>query len=311
MIVVPENFQRSTVDREHERGAAWIADLPGVVADLLERWGCTQDGRVMHGGVGIIVPVLRIGDQGPAVLKISFPHPGNVAEPDAFAAWDGRGAVRLYARDDEHFAMLLERAHPTTLAAVRDNEEVIRIAGRLNRRLAVPAPPGLPRLSDQAEEWEQSLLRDTAELSHALPSVVVDAAVATVRELGREQPEVMIHGDLHPGNILRADREPWLAVDPKGYAGDPAYDGGTLLKSRVFAFLEEDEPDKAMVRGLDIFADAAEVDPERVRRWAQYHAVAAAFWARRHGFHGVRGGAELDRFTQLADHAAQVLTPPH
>jgi streptomycin 6-kinase len=90
--------------------------------------------------------------------------------------------------------------------------------------------------------------------------------------------------------------------------GDPAYDGGTLLKSRVFAFLEEDEPDKAMLRGLDIFADAAEVDPERVRRWAQYHAVAAAFWARRHGFHGARGGAELGRFTQLADHAAQLLT---
>ena len=76
---------------------------------MLVRWACTPDGPVLHGGVGLIVPV-RMGTSGLAVLKVSFPHPGNVHEPDAFAAWDGRAAVRLYGRNDERFAMLLERA---------------------------------------------------------------------------------------------------------------------------------------------------------------------------------------------------------
>ncbi|KJS51935.1 kinase, partial [Streptomyces rubellomurinus subsp. indigoferus] len=58
-------------------------------------------------------------------------------------------------------------------------------------------------------------------------------AVATVRVLGPRQPDTLVHGDLHARNILRSDREPWLAVDPKGYVGDPAYDAGTLLKSRA------------------------------------------------------------------------------
>ncbi|MET9338388.1 aminoglycoside phosphotransferase family protein [Nonomuraea sp. NPDC003804] len=307
MIGIPEAFARSTVEREGEAGAAWLAELPSIVDRLLERWGCAPDGQVLHGGVGVIVPVRR-RDERTAVLKVSFPHPGNVHEPDAFAAWGGRGAVLLHERDDERFAMLLERVRTSTLAEVDDGDEVVTVAGRLSRRLAVPAPPGLPRLREQADAWEEQLGKDAEELTHTLSRRVVDTAVATVRELGRVQPDVLIHGDLHAGNILRADREPWLAVDPKGYVGDPAYDGGTLLKSRALTFLDADDVRKAVVRTLDVFAEAAELDRERVRRWAQFHAVQAAFWGRRHGFRIARGGSWLDRLTEFADRMAELLT---
>ncbi|MFF1844223.1 aminoglycoside phosphotransferase family protein [Streptomyces sp. NPDC058217] len=215
MIGLPEAFARSTVEREGERGAAWLAELPGIVEELLGRWGCVPDGEVMHGGVGVIIPVRRRAE-GTAVLKVSFPHPGNVHEPDAFSAWGGRGAVLLYERDDERFAMLLERIRTSTLAEVDDGDEVVTIAGRISRRLAITAPPGLPRLREQADAWEAQLRKDAGELTHTLSRYVVDAAVATVRELGRVQPDTLIHGDLHARNILRAHREPWLAVDPKG-----------------------------------------------------------------------------------------------
>ncbi|MER7579593.1 aminoglycoside phosphotransferase family protein [Kitasatospora sp. NPDC097691] len=307
MMAMPEEFARSTVEREGEVGARWIAEVPGIVEELLGRWGCVPDGEVMHGGVGVIVPVRgRAGE--PAVLKVSFPHPGNVHEPDAFVAWAGRGAVLLHERDDARYAMLLERVRPATLAEVEDGDEVVTVAGRLNRRLAVPAPPGLPRLRGQAEAWEEQLRRDDEELAHPLPRPVLDAAVATVRELGPVQPDTLVHGDLHAGNILRAGREPWLAVDPKGYVGDPAYDGGTLLKSRALTLLEADDPRRAVHRILDVFAEAAELDRERVRRWAQFHAVQAAFWGRRHGFRIARSGPRLDWLTAFADRLAEALT---
>ncbi|MFJ4787781.1 aminoglycoside phosphotransferase family protein [Streptomyces sp. NPDC088794] len=306
MIEVPETFARSTVEREGETGAVWLTELPGIVDELLRVWGCTQDGEVMHGGVGVIVPVRR-PDRSPAVLKVSFPHPGNVHEPDAFEAWHGRGAVLLYARDDERFAMLLERVHTSTLAEVEDGDEVVSVAGRINRRLAVPAPPDLPRLREQTDVWEQQLRTDAEEFGDALSRRTVDAAVATVREVGREQPDLLVHGDLHGRNILRAEREPWLAVDPKGCVGDPAYDSGALLKSRGLGILEADDQGKAVHRILDVFAEAAEVDRERVRRWAQFHAVQAAFWARRHGFRVARGGPLLDLITAFADNLAELL----
>ena len=307
MIEIPQTFVDTTIGREGERGAKWLATLPKLLARLTERWDCVLDGPVMHGGVGVIVPVRR--GRTPAVLKVSFPHPGNVAEPLAFAAWRGRGAVLLYERADESFAMLLERAGPHTLAEVRDHDEVVRTAARLGHRLAVPAPSAeLPRLSARVPEWERSLSRDAADFPDALAPRVVQAALATVRELGRDQPELMVHGDLHPRNILAGQREPWLAVDPKGFVGDPAYDGGMLLKARLFALLEQDDPDRAALRSLAVFAEAGELDPERVRRWGQFHAVDSAFWIRRHGLLRARSGPELAGLTRLADHFAQLLT---
>ena len=300
--MIPEEFAQSTVAREGEAGAAWLAELPGIVEGLLGRWGCVPTARSC---TGASVSSFRYGGgRGDAVLKVSFPHPGNVHEPDAFVAWGGCGAVLLHERDDERFAMLLERVQPSTLAEVEDGDEVVTVAGRLNRRLAIPAPPGLPRLREQADVWEEQLRKDAEELTHALPRQVLDAAVATVRELGRDQPDPLVHGDLHARNILRADREPWLAVDPKGYAGDPAYDGGTLLKSRALTLLEADDLRKAVRRVLDVFAEAAELDRERVRRWAQFHAVQAAFWGRRHGFRMARSGPQLDRLIAIVDQLA-------
>ncbi|MFJ9712569.1 aminoglycoside phosphotransferase family protein [Streptomyces sp. NPDC101234] len=308
MIGIPEELARGTIGREGDRGAAWIAELPSIVQELLDEWDCAPDGEVTHGGVGVIVPVRQRSSRRPCVLKVSFPHPGNVHEPDAFEAWAGRGAVLLHRRDDARFALLLERAHMATLASLQpDDETVVAIAGRLNHRLAVPAPPGLPRLRDQADAWAAELRKDAAELSHPLPPRAVDAAVATARELGRSQPDTLVHGDLHARNILRADREPWLAVDPKGHVGDPAYDGGTLLKSRALTLMRADDLARTTHRLLDIFAETAQLDRERVRRWAQFHVARASFWGRRHGFRVARGGPQLDRITEFADELAELL----
>lgn len=309
VIEIPEAFAQATVEREGESGAAWLADLPGIVEDLLERWKCVPDGNVTHGGVGLIVPVQR-APEGDAVLKVSFPHPGNVHEPDAFAAWAGRGAVLLHERDDEQFAMLIERARMSTLAEVEDADEAVTVAGRLNRRLAIPAPPHLPRLREQADTWEENLHKDSRELTHTLTPRALDAALSTVRELGRVQPDTLVHGDLHARNILRAHREPWLAVDPKGYAGDPAYDSGTLLKSRALTLLQAEDPHKALHRTLDVFAEAAELDRAHIQRWAQLHVVQTAFWARRHGPRITRTIPQLTNLTKLADHLAHLLTTP-
>ncbi|MFM9613581.1 kinase [Streptomyces sp. V2] len=308
MIEVPEVLARTTVAREGAPGERWIRELPGIVAELLGRWGCVVDGELMFGGVGVVVPVVR-GSQGPAVLKVSFPHPGNVHEPDAFAAWAGQGAVLLYERDDARFAMLLERVGSSTLGESETDEDVIAsVAGQLSRRLAVPAPTHLPRLSARADEWAEQLQVDARELAHSIPARVLDSAHATVRDLGRDQPDTLVHGDLHARNVLPAEREPWLAVDPKGYAGDQGYDGANFLKTRAFSLLVAPDLRAAALRLLDVFGEAAGVDRERLRRLAQLHAVQAAFWARRHGFRVARGGPELERLTAFAEELAEVLT---
>jgi streptomycin 6-kinase len=308
MITVPEKFARDTAARDGERGKAWIAALPGIVSQLAERWGCAPDGPVMHGGVGVIVPVRDAAGRS-AALKVSPVHPGNAHEADAFEAWAGNGAVRLYNRDDTLYALLLERARSEALACLDDLDEMARAAGMLSARLSIPAPAYLPRLDERAGDWDENLRKDAAELPHGLSDRVIGAALATLRELGDSQPDVMVHGDFHARNILQGDRglPDWLAVDPKGYAGDPAYDGGTFVKTILLRLVSVPDPAARLDRLISIYAGAAGLDPEHVRRWAQLQVVDAVLWERRHGLLITRDGRGPDRIIELAKLAAELL----
>lgn len=278
MIEIPERFVAIIGAREGDPGRAWIRGLPALVTELLDTWRCLPSGTPLYGQVALVVPVRRADGSG-AVLKVSWPHAGNRAEPAALTAWQGRGAIRLLERDDARYAMLLERLRPRSAHELRDPFAMISAAGRLVRRLAIPAPPELPRLADVAASWLDRIPAESAALGDPLPRAAVDAAVATARELGPGQPGVIVHGDLHPGNILRGRRAPWLVIDPKGFAGDPAFDSVALLRS----CWPELVSGHGVARAVSTFAETAGVEAERVRRWAQARAVVGALWSLRHG----------------------------
>lgn len=262
------------------------------------RWNCTPNAAPLHGQVGLVIPVLH--RDSPAVLKISYPHLGLVHEPHALAWWNGAGAVLLHERDDTNFAMVLELASQSTLADLDDADEAVATAGRLARRLAVPAPPGLPRLRNHAAQWWGDEIREGDEqLSQLLPRRVVETALATVEELGPDQPETLVHGDLHFDNVLRAEREPWLAIDPKGYVGDPAYDAIKMLRGHTDHLFDTGNLKAALLRRIAIFSEAAELDRARVRRWAQMRAVMSAQWGRQNG--------DPPRLVNIAEQIAETL----
>jgi streptomycin 6-kinase len=106
-----------------------------------------------------------------------------------------------------------------------------------------------------------------------VPRRVVDTAIDTIRELAMEQPDTLVHGDLHDKNVVRGTREPWLAIDPKGFAGDPAVSAMSVVIGGYQRQLSTDELCAELPRRLAIFADAAELDRERVIRWTQAHAL--------------------------------------
>jgi streptomycin 6-kinase len=162
-----------------------------------------------------------------------------------------------------------ERAGPDSLAVVADNDKAVTVLGELSRRLAVAAPPGLPRLRDEVAGWESEIRLAS------MPRRVVDAALAALREL--DHPETVVHGDLHDANVLAGEREPWLAIDPKGVVGDPAYDAFTVIHSPRLLLTSGHR------RALDVFCAAAGVDRERARGWALVRAVRAVLLGREHG----------------------------
>lgn len=294
VVTVPPVFAEATISREGEAGRRWVEALPGLASEFLDRWGCTASGPVVHGFVGVVVPAVRASGAEVA-LKLGFPLAGNAFEPVALEAWNGEGAVRLLERDDDAFALLLERLRPLP----KPEPAPFTAIGALARRLAIAAPPGLPALADRALCWAAEVPAHAARLGSPLPRRVVEACVANAREMAVGQPEFLVHGDLHFGNVLRGGAE-LKVIDPDGFTGDPAYELLPSLRGDWQAVAAEADVRRAVERRIAEFAEAAGVERERVRRWTQARAAESALWSRTLG--------EPEFVTAVVDDLASLLT---
>jgi streptomycin 6-kinase len=150
----------------------------------------------------------------------------------------------------------------------------IQVAGRLLRRLAVPAPAGVPRLADVAAELAAALPERWEHLGRPMNRRLVDAACTLAGELGPGADERLIHTDLHDDNILAGKREPWLAIDPKVVAGEPAFGVAPLLWRRIDTMSGPTE----LAAHLDTLCAVAALDPERVRAWSLLRCLDYWLW---------------------------------
>jgi streptomycin 6-kinase len=72
-----------------------------------------------------------------------------------------------------------------------------------------------------------------------------------LRLFAQSTTSVLLHGDLHHDNILH-DGNAWVAIDPKGLIGDPAYEIAPLLCNPIdkFASLANQELKKILVQRI-------------------------------------------------------------
>ncbi|MEU4807078.1 aminoglycoside phosphotransferase family protein [Actinosynnema sp. NPDC023587] len=263
MITVPPDF---AVDHGDDV-LAWRDTLPALATKFCARWELAPDGDLMNGYVAVVLPVRRADGSG-AVLKLTWLDDETRQEPLALRAWDGDGVVRLLDSDDEHGALLLERLdHRRSL---RDTciEEALEVTGGLLRRLRLPAGP----------EFRRVEVADLAEGNANLGGVVPERFIRLAGELGRELAatagNTLANQDLHYENVLRADREPWLMIDPKPIAGDREFGVIPLLWNRS----AELDGERGVLERLAALCDLGELDAERARLWTLYRAVDNWLW---------------------------------
>jgi streptomycin 6-kinase len=269
VIEVPE---RLSWWRERTGGAAWLESLPRLAAGCAEQWSLRLGEPFREGRVALTLPA-SVADGREAVLKLSFPEEESAQEANALAHWRGEGAVRLLEVDRARNALLVERAVPgTSLWELDDDEQATLIAASVLRRLwQRPVASGHPFrvLADEAEDWTAQLRSDWEGLGRPFEQSLVDAAICAAEELAASQPSVVLcHQDLQGSNVLRAQREPWLAIDPKPIVGEPAFDVASLLRDRRWSIRGE-----VIRRRLDVLAAELDVERERMRGWGVVHAL--------------------------------------
>jgi streptomycin 6-kinase len=266
--------------------AAWVDRLPALLTGLLEDWQLSVDGWMMHGFVALVVPVRTVGGRS-AVLKVSFPDVESEHEHLALQHWGGRGAVTLLRADPHRAAMLLERLHPERLQEAWDLEACEVVAG-LYGRLHVPALPQLRSLSTYVARWAGEL--EALPRNAPLPRRLVEQAISLSRDFAADPASTgtMIHGDLHYENVMAADREPWLAIDPKPMSGDAHYEPAPMLWNR-FEELEGDVRN-GVRRRFHALVDHGGLDEHRARDWVVVRMLNNACWR-------LQDGPEVQRIT--------------
>jgi streptomycin 6-kinase len=280
-VTIPDLFARTIADLHGDAGHDWVAQLPSIIREHARAWSLTVLPSFEPLSYNYVAPAIR-ADGTHVVLKAGFPTTEFSTEIDALGIYDGRGAVRLLEVDREHSIMLLEMIRPgTSLAMERDDRRRTSAAADLMCRLWRPVPDGYAFPS--VAQWGMGLQRLRERFNGGtgpLPAPLVDTAERLFAELLASMAEpVLLHGDLHHGNILASESERWLAIDPKGVIGEPVYEIGALLRNPWPELLAEENPGRILARRVDQFAEELGFDRERIVGWGIAQGVLSAWWS--------------------------------
>ncbi|UZK55162.1 aminoglycoside phosphotransferase family protein [Streptomyces drozdowiczii] len=296
MIDIPDALIATQSAYNGEAGRAFVAALPGLAAEFLERWGLRRDGEAMYGVCALVLPVVRAGDGRRAVLKLQPVDAETAGEPVALRLWGaaGAGAVRLLAHDPATGSMLLERLDGRrSLEGEPDADRAVRVIAGLLAGLTAVRPGSGARMGMDAAgagggagagagAGLRGLGEAVARMLAAAPDVVaalvdeeerglVRDCAAAVREVAGEPGDRLLHWDLHFGNVLAGEGGAWVAIDPKPLVGDPGFELLPALVNRFEA--------GAVGKRFDAMTGVLELDRARAAAWTLGRVLQNACWS--------------------------------
>jgi len=284
-VRIPSELARAVADWKGDVARLWVEALPDTIATAERRWGITIERPYEPGGYTSYVAPAMAASGVEVVYKCTIPHDEAVGEAEALRIYDGDGAVRLLESEPATYELLLEPCTPgRPLWDIADETQRVGIATSLMRRLWREVDDSeFITLDTMASSWADITERRLITMELPWVSEPIERGIDLLRTLPfADDRSVLLHQDLHPGNILAAEREPWLVIDPKPVVGDPAFDPVQLL---VQASGHTPEPPEAdvIVGRMASLADRLGLDAERIGLWAIARCAEWSMWSFDHG----------------------------
>jgi streptomycin 6-kinase len=262
---LPANLVDGVASDDNPARRRWLDELPGTVAALARQWHLQLGDPYQPGGQCSWVAPVR-GPRGERlVLKVGWLHPEALQEAAALRFWNGNGSVAVHADQvaDDTIALLLEQCEPgLPLATVAEPDQDMVVCGLLRRLWReVPEAHPFPSLEAMCNAWADEFPDAAAREPPELDPGIARAGLELFRALpASASRQVLLATDLHAENVLSAQREPWLAIDPKPHVGDPVYD---VLQHMLNCDRLRADP-AGLTRRL---AGLLDIDTERLRLW--------------------------------------------
>jgi streptomycin 6-kinase len=211
------------------------------------------------------------------VLKVMKTAGDEMRSGEVLRGFAGDGVVEVY--EAELGAVLLQRLEPgddlVTLVRRGDDDNATRILADVIARLAGHEPP---LATVTVADWSHGFDRYEQSADEQIPSGLVREAHEMYRELANSQRTTMLlHGDLQHYNVLFDTKRGWVAIDPKGVAGELEYEVGALLRNPIE--LPQLFSNRATIeRRLKILTSLLPLNHKRALRWSFAQAVLSAIW---------------------------------
>ncbi len=261
-------------------GARFLKQLPESLAACASRYNLTILPPFPNLSFNYVAPA-TMADGTPVVVKLGVPREELNMEIATLEHYGGVGAVRLLAADREQGWQLLEQVQPGTMLSAHPNdEEATVIAATVMQKLWRPPSTQhhYPTINDWFDGLRQLRIEFAGGTGPFAPQLVEEAERLAPELLATAAPGVVLHGDLHHYNILAGQREPWLAIDPQGVIGEPAYEIGALMRNPNATMLQWPNLLDILERRLTILADTLKMDRARLRAWTVAQGVLSAWW---------------------------------
>ena len=238
MIQLPDVVRNRAIAEGH---AQWVDDLSDIVRGLERDWAI-EVGRGFDEGTEAFVAEAQMADGSPAVLKVLVPRRGVAVddhEASVLRLAAGDGCPILYRDDPARGALLMERLGPSMFSLGLPYEQRLPLLCDAASRIWRPAADsGLPTGAEKAIWLGEFITTTWAELDEPCARRTVDHALACAerrRAAHDDERAVLVHGDVHQWNALRAG-DTFKLVDPDGLLTEAEYDLGVMLRE------DPDEP---------------------------------------------------------------------
>lgn len=287
-FVVPAAVRE--IHRGRPESRTWLDALPELTSGYLDQWALSLDGEPLYGAASLVLPVVREDGAG-AMLKLQPVSEENVGEALGLRIWNGDGVVRVLEDDPATCTILLERLEPGMLSDLPDDQEATQILAELLARLsAVQAPPSLRTLKDIAGAMLAEAPTQIPLLTDPEEQALVRRCAARLAELTDEPGDRLLHWDLHYDNVMAAEREPWLVIDPKPLAGDPCFELLPALKNRWDDVVATGDVQRTIRRRFDLMIEVVGLDRDRAVGWTLGRILQNALWDLEDGEHALDPG---------------------
>jgi streptomycin 6-kinase len=271
---ISSEFQNKIINAFGSDGKTWLQSLESSVQTYLQQWGLTSEGPVANLSYNYVIKA-RDSKGTPFILKLGVPNFDTANEMVTLQAYDGNGCARILKSDPKNGVMLLERLVPGTMLSEETDEKIV-LENYIKVWKAIRRPVSIGGSTPSLTHWFEGLksYRETGDVQ-ILPEHVQLAEEYFQQIIHNSEGPELLHGDLHHENILYSEHKGWMAIDPKGVAGDPYFDVVSFLVNQLDS---KPDPKSILKLRVDTISEQIGLDRERLLKAAIALGTLYASW---------------------------------